>query len=140
MSGDQEKMLGEVVGTIIPTTDTPGAKDLGVHQFAMIMMDDCHSKEDQETFVKGLDEVNQLAKKQYSNPFIKCSIPQREELLMAIEKKQIDGDAQKFYNKAKSLTIQGYLNSKYVMTNINKYELVPGQFKGCVPVTKTNKA
>jgi Gluconate 2-dehydrogenase subunit 3 len=140
MNGDQEKMLAEVVGTIIPTTDTPGAKDLGVHQFAMIMMDDCHSKEDQEAFVKGLDEVDKLAKKKYNNSFIKSSVPQREELLTAIEKKQGSGEEQKFYKMVKNLTIQGYLNSKYVMTNINKYELVPGRFKGCVPVTQLNKA
>ena len=140
MNGGQEQLLGEVVGTIIPTTDTPGAKDLGVHQFAMVMLDDCHSKEDQEVFVKGLDQVNSLAKKQYNTSFIKCSAPQREALLTAIENKQADGDVQKFYPMVKNLTIQGYLNSRYVMTNITKYQLVPGRFKGCVPVQKNNKA
>jgi hypothetical protein len=35
---------------------------------------------------------------------------------------------------AKALTINGYMTSKYVMTNITKYELVPGRYNGFAPV------
>ena len=144
MTADDEKLLGEVVGTIIPATDTPGAKDLGVHQFAMIMIDDCYDKETQDQFVKGLQGLNAAAKKQYGQSFIELPVVQREELLLQLEKagdKADKNDATAaFYKHAKRLTIQGYLNSKYVMTHITKYELVPGRFHGSVPVTKSVSA
>lgn len=44
VDGDQEKMLAELVETIIPATTTPGAKALSAHLFTLIMMDDCYKK------------------------------------------------------------------------------------------------
>lgn len=135
INADDEKLLGEVVGTIIPTTNTPGAKDLGVHQFALLMIDDCYDKEAQDQFIKGLKGLNTISKKQYNKPFTGLTVPQRESLLDQLEKSKDKDDANAvFYKQIKRLTVQGYLNSKYVMTNITKYELVPGRFHGTVPV------
>ncbi len=135
VSGEQEALLGEMVETIIPKTDTSGAKELGVHQFVLVMIDDCTKEEDQQKFIKGLDEVNSLAQKQFNNSFIKCKPGEREQLLQRMEKKEFGEDVTSFYERLKKLTIQGYLKSQYVMTNLLKYELVPGRFHGSHPVT-----
>jgi hypothetical protein len=134
MSSGQEKLLGEVVDRFIPATDTPGAKELGVHQFIMVMVDDCFDKAGQDNFIKWLDGLNDLAKKHYHDSFTRLSLMQREQLLNDIEKKKYQTKEQMFYPVAKRLTVQGYMNSKYVMTNITKYKLVPGHFSGCVPL------
>ena len=63
VSADQEALLAEIAETIIPKTDTPGAKELGIHQFVLTMVDDCMKKDDQVNFMNGLDEVDALAKK-----------------------------------------------------------------------------
>ncbi len=44
---DQEKLIAELSETIIPKTDTPGAKDVYAHLFVLKMVDDCYEKKDQ---------------------------------------------------------------------------------------------
>ena len=52
-----------------------------------------------------------------------------------MEKKDIPEDALKFYGTVKRYTVQSFTSSKEYMTDIRKYEMVPGpDFKGCVPV------
>ena len=135
VSADQESLLAAITEAIIPKTDTPGAKELGIHQFVLVMMDDCATKEEQQKFLKGLSEVNNLAKKEYDNDFTACTAEQQTSLLARIDKKELKGDVNFFLDKTKRLTIQGYLKSKYVMSNLLRYELVPGRFHGSVPVT-----
>src|SRR6218665_1941113 len=54
VTAEQEQLLAELVETIIPKTDTPGARELGVHLFVLKMVDDCYAKEEQEKFLSGL--------------------------------------------------------------------------------------
>ena len=49
INSDQENLIGDVCETIIPKTNTPGAKDLNVHLFVLKMLDDCYTKKDQKT-------------------------------------------------------------------------------------------
>lgn len=134
LSAEQEELLAQITETIIPATDTPGAKALGVHQFVLTMVDDCSEKEQQNKFMKGLDDVNELSKKEYHNSFLKCTPQQQLDLLARIDKKEFDGEVNDFYKTTKGLTIRGYTKSKYVMTNLLVYELVPGRFHGSFPV------
>lgn len=134
INATQEDLLAEIAETLIPKTDTAGAKELGVHQFVLTMVDDCHEKETQQNFLKGLDQLDDLSEKHYNAGFIKASLQQREELLSRIEKKEFKGDVLSFYLLMKELTIEGYVKSKYVMSNLLPYELVPARFHGCVPV------
>lgn len=136
ISGAEEKLLAELAETILPATDTPGAKDLYLHQFTLKMIDDCQSPEDQKSFEVGLKAFNQFSEKSFDAGFIKLSPEQRSQLLQRIEAKQdVPEEVANFYNKAKGLAIQGYLTSKFYLTKIQVYELVPGRFKGCVPVS-----
>lgn len=139
LNGSYEKLLAEIEETIIPATDTPGAKELQTHVFTLIMLNDCYDKNTQQQFVKGLKEINSISKKKFGNTFIECTTSQREEILTGIEnKKGYSEDVSAFYGITKDLTIRGYMNSKYVMTNLVIYELVPGRFNGSYPVNKKN--
>lgn len=132
---DQENLLAEIAETIIPQTDTPGAKSLKLHLFAMKMVNDCYEKEDQEKFVKGLKALQENAKEKFDKPFEALSKKEKEQLLVSIEQSKDEKDNEvHFYNIMKYRTIQGYMNSKYVMTNLVKYELVPGRYNGYFPV------
>jgi hypothetical protein len=137
-AGD-EKLLSEVCETLIPKTDTPGAKDISAHLFVLKMLDDCTAKEDQQTILKGLDGIDKMADKKFDKSFVKCSPQQRQELFKAIESKQdVPAEVDQFYKSVKKLTIQAYTTSKYYLTNVKVYELVPARFHGCVPVGSTN--
>lgn len=134
ISADQEALLAEIAETIIPKTDTPGAKELGVHQFVLTMMDDCYKKEEQDKFLSGLGEINKLSEKQFNTSFIKSTPHQRQDLLTRIDKKEFEGAVSSFFPTMKQLTIQGFMKSKYVMSNLLVYELVPARFDGSFPV------
>lgn len=126
ISADQEKLLGEIASTIIPQTDTPGAKEVGSHLFVLKMLDDCYEKEVQQKFISGLNQLEKSTKKSFGNSFVNCTARQKQELLLSIENEEAHSqEVFDFYKIMKERTIQGYLTSKYVVINLEKYELVP---------------
>jgi hypothetical protein len=133
---NQEALLAAVVDTIIPTTDSPGAKDLGVHVFLLKMLADCYEKTEQTRFLNGLDELEKNARSAYGKSFIACSETQRLAYLQGLEEaaKSVPTETNPFFPFLKNMTIQGYLNSAFVMRDVFKYELVPARYHGCVPV------
>jgi hypothetical protein len=136
----QEALLAELAETIIPATDTPGAKDLYAHLFIMKMVDDCTTKEDQQKYLDGLKGFENLTKKRFNKPFAELTPDQRKSLLTDLEaKKDIPEDVQSFYDKTKRLTVQAYVTSKHFLTDVQPYQLVPGKFAGCAPVQPSNK-
>ncbi|TDS10350.1 gluconate 2-dehydrogenase subunit 3 family protein [Sphingobacterium paludis] len=119
MSASDEALLADIVEGIIPKTDTPGGKELKLHLFVMKMVDDCHSPEEQELFLAGLKDAKSLKGK--------GTIDVQSYL-------QQLGDEDAFAKILKQRTIQGFLNSEYVMKNKIIYELVPGRYNGAVKV------
>ncbi|MGV3640948.1 MAG: gluconate 2-dehydrogenase subunit 3 family protein [Adhaeribacter sp.] len=135
----QTALLGELVETIIPASDTPGARELGVHLYILTMLADCYDKPAQARFRKGLQELDQLVKTGYGKPFGDCPPAQRLEILQGREAaaRLLPPEQEAFFPFLKSMTIQGYLNSAYVMRDVYRYELVPARFHGCVPVKQS---
>jgi hypothetical protein len=137
VTGSDEKTLAEIAGTIIPTTDTPGAKDVYTHLYTMKMVDDCSEKEQQDQFVNGLKGVNKLSRDRFGKDFIDCNNDQRASIINDLENKKIgDKDIQSFYAIMKKHTVKGYMTSQYVMTKQIVYKLVPGPFHGSYPITQ----
>lgn len=140
VKADQEKMLEEISETIIPKTDTPGAKDISAHLFALKMVDDCFKKEDQQRFIKGMIDFERLTSKKFDKSFVDCTPVERTALLHELEqKKEAKDDLSYFYGTTKRLTIQAYTSSKYYLTKVQVYELVPSRYHGCVPVKPLQK-
>lgn len=135
----QEELLAELVETFIPAIDTPGAKELQVHSFIQKLLADCYEKEVQERFKSGLEQVEALAETTYDKAFASLAVGEREAILQQLEQSE-EPVQQEFYALLKDLTIHGYMTSQYVMTNIIKYEMVPGRYLGCVPVSTPAQA
>lgn len=129
----QEKILAEIVETIIPKTNTPGAKELNIQQFVPKMIADCYDKKAQEIYAKGFELVDNNAKSLFSKSFTDCDSKQRLEVLNKMSKSE-NSDEKSFIQLIKGLTIRGYLSSEYVMTNLRIYEYAPARYHGCVPV------
>jgi hypothetical protein len=134
IDGTEEKLLAEISETIIPKTGIPGAKDVYTHLFALKMIDDCYEPEQQKEFKEGLKEINALSKKKFNTTFNESTPEQREALLTELEGRKEGEPLSSFYSMVKGLTIQGFLQSQYIMTNVLKYELVPGRYNGFAPV------
>lgn len=132
---DQENVLADIAETIIPRTNTPGAKELKLHLYVLKMLDDCYEETDQQQFTAGLSQFNDLINEQYSKSFGKLSAQQQRNALLAVENGKTNSpELTSFYKIMKDRTIDGYLNSKYVMTKLIIWELVPGRYNGYFPV------
>lgn len=143
ISAEQEKLLGEIVGTIIPTTETPGAKDLNIHHFVLVMIDDCREKSIQDDFVKGLRSFDDFIEDNFNESFLKSTPAQRQKMLeyiqsetLSAKNEAIDEEVKIFWSETRKLTIQGYMSSEYFLTEVFPYELVPGRFEGCLAISQ----
>ncbi|GAB3320610.1 hypothetical protein GCM10027299_14020 [Larkinella ripae] len=132
-SRTEETLLAELVETFIPETTTPGAKTLKVHQFALRMINDCYDPSAQEVLKQGLAKTDELAQQAYSKAFTTCDPSQRTDLLRQMGA-ATEPEIRQFADLIKGLTIRGYTNSEYYLTNVQKYVMAPGFYHGCVNV------
>lgn len=135
LSRSQDGLLADLVETIIPATDTPGAKALNVHQFVQKMVADCYPIAAQGSLRNGLDSLDVLAKTAYGKSFAEGDAAQRTALLTQLSQ-STDTGQKEFYSLVKGLTIRGYMSSEYVLTNLTNYQFIPGHYYGCVPVAQ----
>jgi Gluconate 2-dehydrogenase subunit 3 len=131
----ETELLAEIVETIIPTTETLGAKGLGVHQFIQTMLADCYTPKAQAEFAKNLAEIGPLSIKAFGNHFLDIDDLRRLRILESLAN-SADKTTRNFYLTLRGLTIQGYTNSEYYMTKFTDYEFAPARFYGSVPVKK----
>lgn len=124
VSADQEKLLAEIAEVIIPKTNTPGAKALGLHLFVLKMIDDCYEKTVRQKFLAGLKSFEGL------------DVPVIKQLATELNfgRSGASEDTKSFFRLMKQQTINGYMNSEYVMTKLVLWELVPGRYNGYFPV------
>lgn len=135
ITGEQAKLLASLTQTIIPTTDTPGAKEEKSDEFILKMVNDCASPEDQQKFITGMEQFEKLVKERFSKSYASLSDAQKKELLTDIEnKKNVQEPVAEFYNGIKGATLQCYTGAEYFMTKVMDYNIIPKRYKGCVPV------
>lgn len=139
---DQARIVTEVAEIIIPKTDTPGAKDVGVPGFIDLMLKDCYKKEDQDRFIAGLTSFDEEAKKAYGDSFIYCKPEQQVEFVTKVhaaalaEAKENKEAKRPFILMAKELTLLGFFTSEPGATQVLQYIAVPGSYKGCIPLAE----
>ncbi len=85
LTAGQQMLLAEVVEAIIPATDTPGAKELGVAQFIRVMIADCYDRSARETFRQGLEQFNEQTRQQTGKAFLDCNLAQRTAVLQNLD-------------------------------------------------------
>jgi hypothetical protein len=162
--------LDEVAETIIPQTDTAGAKAAGVGRFMTVMVNDAYSKDDQEIFHKGMNILEDECKKMHNVEFMKATPEQRKQLLIKIDKEtkdyvkrqtdQLNVQKQKekqgqerntndfktqtlpnhYFQQLKQLAIFGYFTSEKGRTEALRYVPVPGKFEGVIDYRKGEKS
>jgi hypothetical protein len=135
VTDEQDDLLALISETIIPKTNTPGAKDTGVHEYCIKMIDDCLSKKDQDKWLKGLAEFNALSEKNNKKEFASMESPERIKFLTELNESKAEDDVNFFFKTTRHFTLRGYTTSEYYMTNVQDYKMIPGKFKGCVAVT-----
>jgi hypothetical protein len=134
LSAEQGGLLAELVETIIPATETPGAKAARVHVFVDLVLKHCRPTTEQAAFVKGLDAVTSECRARYGADFTSAPAASRQELLQRLE---TAGDA--FVRTLKELTVLGYCTSEVGATQGLAYMAVPGDYRGCIDLKAGQK-
>jgi hypothetical protein len=131
---DQEKLLKAIVSAMIPEGDIiPGAVSLNVHNYVWIMVDDCLTDEKQRIYISGLNRFNGRIIKESGKSYSKLSKNDQINALTEFSNKE-DHFITDFINITKYYTGNGYMQSKYIMTEIMPYPLIPGKFDNCEKV------
>ena len=135
MTFAQEAVLAELCETIIPTTDTPGAKAAGVPVFIKKLLADCYEAKDQKDFARGLDKLESDTKAKFNKSFADITSAERIEMV-----KEVEASKSRFWRLAKEMTVFGYFTSEIGCTQALRYEPVPGRYDGNYPYKKGDKA
>jgi len=140
-SAEDIAFLDEVGDTIIPSTDTPGAKAVGIGSFIVMMVKDTYDAENQGSFVSGINSMRSGFKSANGKSFEEGTTEERIAYLNEMKEKADAGeDEAKVINMLKDLTILGYFTSEIGATQALNYVEVPGRYDGCIPYEKGDKA
>lgn len=135
------ELLDEVADTILPETDTPGAKAAGVGPFIALMVTDCYSPDEQAVFIGGLETIDARSFDQFGRAFADAAPHQRLALVETLDREQYDhmqtlapGQAAHPFRMLKELTLLGYFTSEIGCTQAQRYIETPGRYDPCVPM------
>jgi hypothetical protein len=150
LSKEEGAVVEAVADLIIPRTDTPGAREVGVPAFIDVILKDVYPSEDQARFVSGLKDFDSEAQRAHGKAFIELQpgqqlsfLQQQHDAAVAAEKGQdaakdvpVSQRKRPFVLMMKELTLLGFFTSQVGATQVLQYEAVPGEFKPCVPVAE----
>lgn len=156
--------LDEVGNTIIPDTDTPGAKATAIGAFMNTYATDCYRPDAQEALTNGLKQLDDKCNKQFGKVFIELDAAQRNQILTELEKeasefnsalnekekpardtarmqmKEFNSASRHYYTLIKQMTLFGYFSSEIGQKQALRFLPVPGKFDGAYPYKKGDKA
>ena len=138
-------LFDEIADTILPTTDTPGAKAAGVGSFMARMVTDAYDASQQRVFRNGMRALERECGAMYGVEFMAASPPQRLALLERLDREQFEAAGRSrsggphYFRMLKELTLLGYFTSQIGCTQAQRYAETPGRFDPCVPYVPGEK-
>ncbi|RZS95549.1 gluconate 2-dehydrogenase subunit 3 family protein [Cecembia calidifontis] len=127
-----KQLLAGIADTIIPPGNIKGAADLSVQDFILVMVNDCVDENGQQAFMKGLQAFEGFSKKTSGKNFSKLTKEEKENLILSglSTEEENEKDIRSFLETTKRFTIQGFMLSEYIQTEVKPYSLIPGDYKG----------
>ncbi len=134
LSTDQADLVATIAEHILPETDTPGARAVGVHRFIDAMVAEAYSADERQQFLTGLEGLDDRARRAHGRAFLACTAS--DQLAMLGE---LDRAADPFFRSLKELTLVGYYTSEIGATRELRHVAVPGRFEGCIPFAQIGR-
>jgi hypothetical protein len=147
LNEEEFSFISEVSEGILPKTDTPGAKEVGVPEYIDRVVAQIYAPEDQERFRQGLKELMDKANTELGKPITDLTSAELNTYVAGLDtgmKAQwetweatppaSEEEARQRYNAfqdLKQLTIGGYFSTQEVATTQLAYDPVPGEWIGC---------
>src|SRR5256886_15818064 len=86
LSSDQLDLVATIAEHILPETDTPGARAVGVHRFIDAMLADSFPDEERRHFLAGLSDVDARAQRSCGRAFLRCTVAEQRALLEQLDR------------------------------------------------------
>ena len=141
-NNEQGVLISQLSDIIIPKTDTPGAREVGVPGFIDKMLKDVYSPEEQKTFMDGLAAFEKRAQDEMGDPFIELDPEDQTTFVKKVHQEAIEASRttpappRPFILMAKELTMLGFFTSEPGASQVLQYTPVPGAYKGCIPLNE----
>lgn len=146
-SAADRALMDEIGETIIPATETPGAKAAGVGAFMAMMATDCYDDAAYGSFRSGLEQIDAASRKRNGKSFIESTPSERTALLNELDREQrkhsqekLRTDPPHYFRLMKELTLLGFFSSEIGCTKALRYVESPGSYNGNVPYKKGDRA
>ena len=143
LSREQGALVAEVAEIMIPRTNTPGAKDVGIPAFIDKMLKDVYPKDEQERFVAGLADFEAQAQREQGRAFLELEPALRAAMVKKVHDPAVEAERHStlpadqrrrpFILTMKELALLGYFTSEPGATQVLQYNPVPGAYHACVP-------
>lgn len=143
--------MDELAETIIPETDTPGAKTAGVRATVFMRVKHCLDERDQSIFLQGLIDLDAYCKQKFGLVFAMCAEAERLQALRNLESDAMFGGwlitkvRQRLFGKpfivlAKDLCVDAYCTSMQGATKALAFDPVPGHYNACVVMSEKQRS
>lgn len=147
----QKELLAALAETIIPATDSPGAREAGVADYIFVMLRDATDRITTNKFIDGLKNLDNYCRSKYDHPYQQCSQDRQTAVLSRFEEKARPFNAlagkienawlgAPFFTTLKKYTVMGYCSSEAGATKGLSYLFIPGSYQGCIPLKPGQKA
>ena len=128
--------LDEVAETLLPQTQTPGAKAARVGAFMGLMVTDCLSPLEQQEFKVGMSRLEAQCVESHGVGFMSAAPRQRLALLEDLDRAraaaaQAGGNAH-YFHRFKELAVLGFFTSEVGYNQVLRYQENPGRYDPCV--------
>lgn len=135
-SAENIALLDEIAETILPRTNTPGAKDAKVGEFMNVYVTDCYTLDERTIFHKGLLSFEESCNKTYNRNFMALQQSEREDFINQLDrqaKADVATGKVHYFTMIKQLTLFGFFTSEPGGTQVLRHAPIPGRYDGELP-------
>jgi hypothetical protein len=146
----KRSLLTELADTIIPATDSPGAKEAGAVEYMMHFLTECTDIKTLNRFINGLQDLEGYTWSNYKREYAACSSAEKQQILKhfedhsgtgrtLLEKMRNRFTGFPFFQTLKKYTVHGYCISEKGASLGLHYIAVPGRYLSCIPLEPNQK-
>jgi hypothetical protein len=148
---NRKTLLADLAESIIPATETPGAKEAGAIEYMMHLLNECTDSKTLNRFVEGLKDLEQHCHSQFHKEFSALSTGEKDAVLHVYD--QSAGNKKTLFDKVKDrytgfgffeilkeYTVYSYCISEKGASLGMHYIAVPGRYLSCIPLEPDQKA
>jgi len=140
LSASEMALVAALAQTIIPKTETAGAIEAGVPATLQSLFTDWADDNHRNYWRTGLEKLEKHFVKSGGQPFAQMTASQQSNLLGKYDAQAYAEEGfDDFYKNMKSTIARAYYMSEPGATEELAYESVPGEWRGCVPLSEQPK-